>query len=185
MSGLKVLFCLDKCLVQSKYFKIRGQSYKDFYTLGKIYKCVLKHENNALAQTFVGLNVRTQHPNIFVIRDSKREVDSKIIILFPIVPNRLFSGRMKNNRHFGYPETKITDFKILGTRLGTTLHHCRLILETKTESGTKSRFQYLCPKVQKVLQDWPLVQEKKLFSSILRSDNFSWKVFLSLFRCAN
>ena len=27
---------------------------------------VLKHENNALAQTFVGRNVRTQDPNIFV-----------------------------------------------------------------------------------------------------------------------
>ena len=26
---------------------------------------VLKHENNALAQTFVGCIVRTQHPNIF------------------------------------------------------------------------------------------------------------------------
>ena len=42
-----------------------GQSYKDVYTLGQIYKLVLKHENNALAQTFVGRNVRTQHPNIF------------------------------------------------------------------------------------------------------------------------
>ena len=40
---------------------------------------------------------------------------------------------------------KITNFKILRTRLGTTLHHCRLILETETEPGTKSRFQYLCP----------------------------------------
>ena len=56
----------------------------------------------------------------------------------------LFSGRTNNNRHFGFPETKITDFKLLGTRLGTTLHHCRLILEMETESGTKSRFQYLC-----------------------------------------
>ena len=44
---------------------IWGQSYKDFYTSGQIYKCVLKHENNALAQTFVGCNVRAQHPNIF------------------------------------------------------------------------------------------------------------------------
>ena len=42
-----------------------GQSYKDFYTLGQIYKFVLKHENNALAQTFVDCNVRTQYPNIF------------------------------------------------------------------------------------------------------------------------
>ena len=57
----------------------------------------------------------------------------KLYISFPIIPNRFFSGRMKNNRHFGYPETKITDFKISGTRLGTTLHHCRLILEMKTE----------------------------------------------------
>ena len=54
---------------------------------------------------------------------------------------------MKNNRHIGYPETKITDFKISGTRLGTTLRHCRLILETETEPGTKSRFHYLCFKV--------------------------------------
>ena len=65
-------------------------------------------------------------------------------ISFPIVPNRFFSGRKKNNRHFGYPETKITYFKILGTRLGTTLHHCRLILETEMEPGTKSCFHYLC-----------------------------------------
>ena len=50
-----------------------------------------------------------------------------------------------NNRHFGYPETKITDFKISGTRLGTTLRYCRLILETETEPGTKSCFHYLCP----------------------------------------
>ena len=49
-----------------------------------------------------------------------------------------------NNRHFGYPETKINDFEISGTRLGTTLRHCRLILETDTEPGTKSRFHYLC-----------------------------------------
>ena len=45
---------------------IWDQSYKDFYTLGQIYKRVLKHENNSLGQTFVGRNVRTQHPNIFV-----------------------------------------------------------------------------------------------------------------------
>ena len=57
----------------------------------------------------------------------------------------VYMGRMKNNRHFGYPETKITDFKISGTRLGTTLHHCRLVLEMETEPGTKSRFHYyLC-----------------------------------------
>ena len=49
-----------------------------------------------------------------------------------------------NNRHFGYLETKITNFKILGTHLGTTLGHCRLILETETEPGTKSCFHYLC-----------------------------------------
>ena len=36
---------------------------------------------------------------------------------------------------------------ISDTRLGTTLHHCRLILETEMESGTKSRFHYLCPQV--------------------------------------
>ena len=65
----------------------------------------------------------------------------------PIVLNRLFLGRTKNNRHFGYPETKITDFKISGTRLGTTLHHCCLILETETEPGMKSCFHYLCPAV--------------------------------------
>ena len=33
----------------------------------------------------------------------------------------------------------------MGTRLGTTFHHCRLILEMETEPGTKSRFHYLCP----------------------------------------
>ena len=68
-------------------------------------------------------------------------------ISFPIVPNRIFSGRTKNNRHFGYPETIITDFKISGTRLGTTLRYCRLIFETETEPGTKSRFHYLCLQV--------------------------------------
>ena len=65
-------------------------------------------------------------------------------ISFPIVPNQLFSGRTKNNQHFGYPETKISDFKILGTHLETTLRNCRLILKTETEPGTKSRFHYLC-----------------------------------------
>ena len=68
-------------------------------------------------------------------------------IAFPIVPNWLFSGRTKNNRDFGYPEMKITDFKLSGTRLGTTLHHCCLILEMEMESGTKSRFHYLCLEV--------------------------------------
>ena len=72
--------------------------------------------------------------------------------MFPIVPNRLFVGRTKNNRHFGYPETKITDFKISGTCLGTTLYHCRLILETETVPGTKSRFHYLCFQVLKASQ---------------------------------
>ena len=43
----------------------RGQSYKDLYTYGEIYKHVLKHENDAPVQTFFGRYVRTQHPNIF------------------------------------------------------------------------------------------------------------------------
>ena len=34
------------------------------------------------------------------------------------------------------------DLEFLGTRFGMTFHHCWLILETET--GTKSRFQYLC-----------------------------------------
>ena len=34
--------------------------------------------------------------------------------------------------------------QILGTRLGTTFHNCRLFLETETDPGTKSCFQYLC-----------------------------------------
>ena len=67
-------------------------------------------------------------------------------ILFPIVPNWLFSGKTKNNRHFGYPETKVTDFKFLSTRLGTTFHNCCLFLEKETDLGTKGRFQYLCIK---------------------------------------
>ena len=50
----------------------------------------------------------------------------------------------ENIQHFGYPETKITDYKISGTRLETTLRYCRLILETETEPGTKSHFHYLC-----------------------------------------
>ena len=32
----------------------------------------------------------------------------------------------------------------MGTRKETTFYHCRLILETETEPGTKSRFHYLC-----------------------------------------
>ena len=43
-----------------------GQSYKDFYTFGQNYKCILKHENSALTQTFVCLNVRTLSPNILI-----------------------------------------------------------------------------------------------------------------------
>ena len=77
-------------------------------------------------------------------RDSWVRIDKYLYILLPIVPNRLFWGRTKNNRHFGYPETKITDFKISGTRLGTTLPHCCLILETETEPGKKSCLHYLC-----------------------------------------
>ena len=35
--------------IQKIYLTVlfRGQSYKDVYTLGQIYKCILKHENNA------------------------------------------------------------------------------------------------------------------------------------------
>ena len=47
-------------------FRTRGQSYKDFYTLGQIYKRVLNHKNNALTKTFIWHNVRTLHPNILV-----------------------------------------------------------------------------------------------------------------------
>ena len=43
-----------------------GQSSKDFYTLGQIYKRVLKHKNNAPTKTFVFLNVRTLLPNILI-----------------------------------------------------------------------------------------------------------------------
>ena len=57
---------------------------------------------------------------------------------------------MKNKRHFGYPETKITELKLSGTRLGMTLYHCHLILETETESGMKSRYHYLCSAVFKL-----------------------------------
>ena len=59
-------FCENSLKFLSKIERTqsRGQSYKTFYTLGQIYNCVLKHENNALAQTFVVCNVRTQHPDI-------------------------------------------------------------------------------------------------------------------------
>ena len=89
-------------------------------------------------------------PNFGRFRDVSRYPYCRVIILCRNVykneniPNRFFSGRTKNNWHFGYLETKITDFKISVTRLGTTLHHCRLILETEMEPGTKSRFHYLC-----------------------------------------
>ena len=49
---------------------------------------------------------------------------------------------------------KINDFKFLGTRFGTTFQHCRLILKTETEKGTKSRFHYLCIQViENLLED--------------------------------
>ena len=35
----------------------QGQSYKDFYTLGQIYKCVLKHEYIELTNWFAQYNV--------------------------------------------------------------------------------------------------------------------------------
>ena len=44
----------------------RGQSYNDFYTIGQIYKTVLKNENNALTQNFVCNNVRTLQPDIIL-----------------------------------------------------------------------------------------------------------------------
>ena len=44
----------------------RGQSYKDFYTLGQIYKCALKYENNALIQNFDYHCARTLHTKICI-----------------------------------------------------------------------------------------------------------------------
>ena len=46
--------------------KARGQSYKDFYTLGQIYKWILKHENGILMQIFFGHNIKILNPNIFI-----------------------------------------------------------------------------------------------------------------------
>ena len=63
---------------------------------------------------------------------------------------------MKNNRHFR-------------TRLGTTLGHCRLILETETEPGTKSCVHYLCPQVAD--------QQKNIYIikyMITTCNKFSW-----------
>ena len=97
--------------------------------------------------TFCSCRLDSEH-DVTNVGHAVSKLISKLIpnfyISFPIVPNRLFLGRTKNNRHFGYPETKITDFKISGACLGTTLRYCRLILETETETGTKSRFHYLC-----------------------------------------
>ena len=45
----------------------RGQSYKDFYTLGQIYKRVLKHKNNALTKTFIFANINISLKNNFNI----------------------------------------------------------------------------------------------------------------------
>ena len=45
----------------------------------------------------------------------------------------IISVRTKNNRQVGYPETKITDFEMSGTRFGKFYHHGRLILETGTK----------------------------------------------------
>ena len=53
--------------VQIKQVWLRSaeaKSYWDFYTVGQIYEYVLKHENNALTQTLVCVNVRILHPNI-------------------------------------------------------------------------------------------------------------------------
>ena len=47
-----------------KVNKSWGQSYEDFYTLGQIYKCILKHENGILTQIFFGHNIKIIDPNI-------------------------------------------------------------------------------------------------------------------------
>ena len=49
-----------------KVNKSWGQSYEDFYTLGQIYKCILKHENGILTQIFFGHNIKIINPNIFI-----------------------------------------------------------------------------------------------------------------------
>ena len=46
--------------------KSRGQSYEDFYTLGQIYKRILKHENGILTQIFFGHNIMIINPNIII-----------------------------------------------------------------------------------------------------------------------
>ena len=45
---------------------IRGQPSKHFYTLGQIYKCVLKHENNMSTQIVLDYNFKTLHTNISI-----------------------------------------------------------------------------------------------------------------------
>ena len=54
-----LLYCFNK---QKDFW---GQSYKDFYTVEKIYKHVLKLENTAITRHFL-LNVRTPYPKICI-----------------------------------------------------------------------------------------------------------------------
>ena len=68
-----------------------------------------------------------------------------------IIPSKQWSNELmkiinmyvKNNRQVRYPETKITDFKMSGTRFGTSHHHGRLFLEMGTKQEWKCRFHYL------------------------------------------
>ena len=88
-----------------------------------------------------------KYPKITVIKLiilNYPKVSHILDFLFPIIPNRLFLARTKNNRHFRFPEMKITDFKFSGTHLGTNFNHCRFILKTDKVPGTKSRLHYLC-----------------------------------------
>ena len=44
-------------------------------------------------------------------------------------------------------DVKNVSFRNNRKRKETTFYHCRLLLETETEPGTKSRFHYLCLEV--------------------------------------
>ena len=78
---------------EKRYFW--GQSYKDFYTLGQIFKRTLKHVNNSMRQTFVCHNVRTLHPNI-------------------IKGLHFYSGLKRQFRHFILHQPNVKSFIGLG-----------------------------------------------------------------------
>ena len=54
------------CTQSYPIYMVRGQSYKDFYTLRQIYKHILKHKNNVLTQHILYPSIGALHLKIFI-----------------------------------------------------------------------------------------------------------------------